>query len=100
MEYSEELIQIIGEDKVDKKLSILDFKMILSARIGYLMQHNHQFLFNIFYRIDLFENKVKEALKLPTDIEVYNRLADLVIEREAQRQETRKKYSQKNKLED
>ena len=97
MDFSNDLMQILDDDTLVFTALDETFKEKLSDRIGYLMQHQHQFLFNIFYRIDLNENKVKEALKLPNEKHIYEALADLVIAREIKRQETRKLYSNPTK---
>ncbi len=97
MDFSNELIQIFDDDTLVVTELDQSFKEKLSIRIGYLMQHQHQFLFNIFYRIDLNETKVKEALKLSSEKLIYDALADLVIARELKRQETRRLYSENRK---
>ncbi|MBI3234012.1 MAG: hypothetical protein HYZ42_08210 [Bacteroidetes bacterium] len=100
MEYSHELVQIFDDEKLIIEGLDDSFRTKLAQRIGYLMQNQHQFLFNLFYRIDLNEQKVKNAIALSNDQEIYFALADLVIEREIKRQETRKLYSSKNKIDD
>lgn len=64
----------------------------LAGRIGEIMQTSPNDLFQFFYRIDLPEEKVKQAMRLNTDQEKYTSLATLVLQRELQRRATYEQY--------
>lgn len=64
----------------------------LTERIAYMLDHDFEFLMQIFYRLDLNEQKVSAALTGGGDAPAAG-LATLVIERELQKIETRKRYS-------
>lgn len=64
----------------------------LTERIAYMLDHDFEFLMHIFYRLDLNEQKVSNALTGGGD-DPASQLALLVIERELQKIETRKRYS-------
>lgn len=73
----------------------LDREQLLQAlteRIAYMLDHDFELLMHIFYRLDLNEQKVSEALTGGSDAPAFQ-LASLVIERELQKIETRKRYS-------
>lgn len=62
----------------------------LSRAIQYLIDTDFEKLMHILYRIDVNENKVKQAFGLEKD--VAKEIALLVIEREKQKVLTRAKY--------
>ena len=85
-----------------ENLSKEELKNRLTVFISDLLDHDFAKLCNLVYRHDISEQKFHEAL---TDGEVglqASRLAELVIEREMQKVETRKAYRKqkegKNKL--
>jgi len=61
----------------------------LIGEILYMMDRDFQKLLNVLYRIDINEEKVKQAFagENPAD-----RLADLIIEREILKVETRRRF--------
>ena len=61
----------------------------LAHEIQLLIDHDFQHFLNMLYRIDIDEQKAKEAF---IDADPSMRLAELVIERELQKVESRKKY--------
>lgn len=61
----------------------------LAGVIGILIDRDFQRLMNILYRIDVDEHKIKEAF---ADDNPALKLAELVIMRELQKVESRKKY--------
>lgn len=66
--------------------------------IGDLLQHDFERLCVLMYRHDVNESAFNEALGLPTDQERIFAIADLVIDRELQKMETRAAYAKaKNK---
>lgn len=70
----------------------------LQLFIGDLLQHDFERLNALMYRHDVNEKAFNEALGLPTDRERSFAIAELVIERELQKMETRAAYAKaKNK---
>lgn len=75
------------------KIVVSDFDKLkewLAYEIRILLDRDLQKLLNMLYRIDVNEQKAKEAF---TDLNPAMKLAELIIEREIQKVETRKKYS-------
>ncbi len=71
-----------------------DLLMWLAMRIGDLLEHRTEYLFNIFYCLDVDENKMHEAL-LPNAPDAADiGLAKLLIERQKQRLFTKQFYKQ------
>ena len=60
-----------------------------------LISNNFDKLVNILYRIDVSEQKIKEALSVNNGVGAGRLLATLILEREAEKVVWRKKYSQK-----
>lgn len=75
------------------KIVVSDFDKLkewLAYEIRILLDRDMQKLLNMLYRIDVNEQKAKEAF---ADLNPAMKLAELIIEREIQKVETRKKYS-------
>lgn len=91
-----QLEEVVALTKKDLGLSITtppDFEEFISElakAIQYLIDTDFEKLMQIFYRIDVDENKVRQAFSL--EKEVARELAILVIEREKQKVITRAKY--------
>lgn len=78
-------------DLADQELATKDeFLALLTKVIKQLLDHDFERLLHGLYRIDVDENKVKVAM---TTNNVAENIARLIIERELQKVETRKKYS-------
>lgn len=94
-------------DKISSDLILKDFELgetgdetpseeelfqMLCDRIGWLIEHNMEYLLSLLYRNDVAESKIHFALS-PLDPDPANiALAKLVMERQKQRMETKKKY--------
>jgi hypothetical protein len=65
----------------------------LCLRLAELLEDDFGGLVNAMYRMDVPENKFKDALVGGTTSEIAERLADIVLNRELQRLATRRKYS-------
>ena len=66
-----------------------EFLKLLTRVIQHLLDSDFERLMNGLYRIDVDENKVKLAM---TTNQVAENIARLIIERELQKVETRRKY--------
>ena len=67
-----------------------DFQLILTKLIRHLLDNDFESLLNGLYRIDVSEEKVKQAMSSSGD--TAEEIALLIIERELQKVETRRKY--------
>lgn len=65
----------------------------LCKRLAELLEDDFGGLVNAMYRLDIAESRFKEALSGGTTMQIASRLADIVLERELKRLETRRKYS-------
>ena len=64
----------------------------LTAIVNYLLSKDFNRLMNALYRIDVSEEKLKRTLASNTD-NTAKAISELILERELQKVETRKKYS-------
>ncbi len=70
------------------------FREILKVRINDLLETNPGFLFSLMYRMDIPEGKVKYALSPFSEKEPAMALTDLIIDRQIQRNLSKKEYQQ------
>jgi hypothetical protein len=67
-------------------------KKALTQIIVNMLWNDMEKLLTILYRIDVSEKKVKEAFAQNNPTGIAPKIADLIIERETQKAETRRKY--------
>lgn len=72
------------------KLSRQDFFHLLTERIKYLLRNDMTKLQHSLYRIDVAEANVKKAFEAESIDEIATRLAEKVLERQAEKVKTRK----------
>lgn len=66
----------------------------LCRRLAELLEDDFGGLVNAMYRLDVAESRFKEALSGGSNnMQIASRLTDIVLERERQRLDTRRKYS-------
>ncbi len=91
-----ELIKIESQEITEQyKLSPEDFSEIrsrLSTLISNLLDSDLQGLLSLLYRIDVSEQKVKAILATANTGEMAEQIAALIIERQIQKINTRRKY--------
>lgn len=68
--------------------------------INELINKDFSALMQLLYRIDVDEKKIRSCLSQITNEDSANILSDLIIERQIQKIESRKKFSKKNEIED
>jgi len=68
------------------------FLPLLSSQILNLLRTEPNSILNLLYRIDVSEAKAKEAFLLINDYQIADRLAELIIARQVQKIELRRKY--------
>lgn len=66
----------------------------LADRIAWLLEYRLEYFFSLMYRLDVAEEKVDEALRPGGDEPANLALARLVVQRQKERLETRKKFRQ------
>ncbi len=71
-----------------------NLKALLQARIVYLLMHDLPRLWNILYRIDVNERKVKQLFEGNQAELIAPGLTDLILSRLREKAETRLKYRQ------
>jgi hypothetical protein len=98
MEAEKELVQIINR-QIDagfaESIPILELQEKLTVFINHLIQNDFERLVAILYKVDVDENRLKNILKAGEGKNAAGIIADLIIEREKQKIETRKQYSGK-----
>ncbi|MEO1051686.1 MAG: hypothetical protein AAFX87_13745 [Bacteroidota bacterium] len=83
----------LEEEALDDGASSLEeLKKQLTSIINYLLDKDFQRLLNSLYRIDVSENRVKDVLSNESPDAIAPGIAELIIERELKKAETRKKY--------
>jgi hypothetical protein len=73
-----------------------ELHQILAGRILEMLRANLQDLLNLLYRIDIDETRVRQSFRNMSEEDIAADLATLVIQRELQKIEIRKKYSQRD----
>lgn len=81
-----------------KGLTESEFRATLSDHINSLILNNFTLLVSILYRLDISEKKLKEILLQQTQANAGNIIADLIVEKQLQKIETRKKYFTKEDI--
>ena len=66
----------------------------LSAHINYLITADFNRLISLLYRLDISETKIKTMIRDNAGTDASLLLADLIIERQIQKQSTRKQFRQ------
>ena len=90
--YLDDLKDNLPQSAEDGCQKILDY---LAKRIAYMLDYEFEQLMQVFYRIDLNEQKVKQAITSADSPS--EKLANLVLEREMQKAQTRLAYKQKTR---
>lgn len=86
------LQKLLHEDSVKPVACEADLELWLTERIVYMLLHEMEKLLQLLYRIDVNESKVKACFAQNDPKKIAPMLARLMIEREKQKAETRKKF--------
>jgi hypothetical protein len=93
-------------DKIISAINLIDENPTTKIReelihlINELINKDFYALIQLLYRIDVSENKIRLYLNENSVNDSAPVLADLIIERQIEKIESRKKFTQKNKIED
>lgn len=84
----------LDDDALALQLTMDELKEKLTQIIRYFLDKEFERLLQAMYRIDINENKLKIVLASNPPENVAPTIANLIIERELQKVETRRKYRQ------
>lgn len=71
----------------------------LSRRVDFLMKHDFQRLCYCMYTIDVPEERFSEAVRMPEEEHPAKVIAELILEREVQKMQTRHRYMRRERTE-
>jgi hypothetical protein len=97
LQIQQQVIQLINPD-MSPEVSITVFMDKLEAYINYLIQNNFQKVISILYKIDINENKLRQLLQKEEDGNAGKIIAGLIIERQLEKIDTRKKFINKDNI--
>lgn len=80
----------------DRPVTEEELVSVLAERIANMMDGDRDMLLSLLYRLDIEEPKINKAMALNQLIPTNIGLARLIIERQKERNESRKKYKQDN----
>lgn len=91
-----------GQLQLRNVATIEELEAVLAQRVATLIQNEPDVLFQLLYRIDVKERLVQEALARPdlSPADTATAIARLIIERQWQKIETRRKYRQDHSNDD
>ena len=75
-------------------------KPSLSEIINRLIINDFSRLISVLYRLDISEEKLKSLLSFSADVTAGNIIAEMIIERQLQKIESRKKFTSEDNLSD
>ena len=79
-------------------ITLAELRSLLSEHIHTLITKDFSRLIAILYRLDISEKKLKELLQHQSQNDAGLIIADMIIERQLQKIESRKKYSNNNDI--
>lgn len=88
------------EISLPEKASLEELKEKLSIQINYLINHDFEKLVSILYRIDVNESKMRKLLEYNKGENAAGLIADLVIERQLQKAQSRKRSASDKNIPD
>ncbi len=65
----------------------------LGRRVDFMLRHDFDRLMSCMYMIDISEQRFSEAVKLPEKNRPARAIAQLILEREVEKMESRKRYT-------
>ena len=86
---SEFEIEVAGEGLMAQTCSLETLREMLSKRIRAMLYHDFEQLMAALYRIDVDEPKAQVALRERDAVRASDRLAELIIERQVEKAESR-----------
>ncbi|NDK57057.1 hypothetical protein [Pontibacter fetidus] len=86
---AQQLQKLFQTDELQPTHNLQELQQRVAKAVLYLLQTDLSRLLNILYRIDVEEQQVKQAMLAPSEPEVAERIARLIIKRELQKAQTR-----------
>ena len=86
---TQQLQKLFNRDDLQQTESLNELQHKVAQAVLHLLQTDLNRLLNILYRIDVDERHVKQAMLLPSEPEVAEHIAQLIIKRELQKAQTR-----------
>ncbi len=97
------LIEILEKDlglAVSPKLSLDEVRSAVTSHVNHLINTDFEKLVSLLYRIDVSEPKMRAVLQHKEGEDSAGYIADLIIERQLQKIESRKNFSTKKDISD
>lgn len=95
------IVKNFPEDLILKEedyLSEEDFKKALATRIDYMLQYKKEVFFQWLYKIDVYESKLKIAMK---EVDASYAIASLILERQIEKMKIQDLFPKgKNQIDD
>jgi len=88
------------EISLPDSISMEELKQKLSLHINHLINHDFQKLVSLLYRVDVNEKKMRKLLDQKEGENASGLIADLIVERQLQKMESRKKSSKDDTIPD
>lgn len=88
---NKELALLLANNGIEVKESDLDFRAAVKNQVLYYLENDLNKLYSLLYRIDVSEQKAKDAFGGSTK-EISEKITELILERLLQKIESRKKY--------
>ncbi len=98
MNEQHELAESLSHDfslGIGENISLEELKLVLAQRINDLINNNFQELVQLLYRVDINEQRLKYMLQ-ESSTNAGSLIAELIIERQLEKIESRKKYKPKS----
>jgi orotate phosphoribosyltransferase-like protein len=83
----------LGNEELVQQTTMDELKVRLTQIVTYLLDKDFEKFLHAMYRMDINEEKLKVALASDPPEQVAPNVAQLIIQRELQKVETRRKYS-------
>ncbi len=99
MTLDQEAQQLIAQDFELEPRAGEPFIETLAYKIAYLLEHNPDLLFSYFYRMDIDEKKIEHILLNQGPVAINIQLADLILNRQLKRAETKRIYKSDHEIE-
>lgn len=84
--------ELVGDDALPLRMNSIELRKRLIQIIGWMLDNDMEKLLQIMYRIDVSEVAFKKVLSASPPGELSGDVADLVLQREWLKAETRLKY--------
>ena len=91
---TQQIVKDFGLERVEANMTEEALLQLLANQVAYYMEYDLEFLFSSMYRLDISEQKVKEALAPNAIVSPNIAVAKLILERQKKRVQTKHFYKQ------